>query len=688
MKTSTEVIDRVEESVDTTQNPHIEEVTSLASPPVVISRRASRGGGRISIYLKASTLVPFFFLFAMFCALFLLDAILPLRDLWFHEAQLTQLGAWPVLPSFLLFPGWTIMPPIHQTHVSGTPPVLPGWGMVLMLLGALVVVFVVYFQALRYLPARVSRRYLLYSTLFLGLLYALIPVVTSPDLYSYIAYARIGAIHGLNPVTTIPEAIHTDVVYPYVVWVDQPSAYGPTWAIVTCVMQWLLALFGMGAYVLPMVIALRLFGLLTHFLSTLLIWSISGSFQRLNGFVSYEKRLFATLAFAWNPLLLFEACTNAHNDAALLLLLLLAIWFLVRRKLPPEPGLARPTRLALLRRYLPPFVKTALASISRFCAPITCRLARLWRRMAPTCLYLAPAALFALASCLKINLVLLVPGLLFYLWQQETKHVRLRRVAISTATYLGLIVLLYAPFWQNGAIFNVLTVNPTTSRTINSLADFTGHLYNSIIGAMGFTPGAPIGSPSEHFMHNLTMGLFALLYCLFAWQVLRVPRQLQTLPALVRWMAIIWLLYCALGSPWFWPWYSVTFFGLYALLEAARPGRIRIKEVAGANKLSSLALHEAAPSAEIFGARVCYRLSALLLHPTTVRALAFSMLSLYCFIAWGPAHSFVPGLPDFSWAYFGDLWAWLLPLFALRLNGRFNIGWFRLLISTWVVRSR
>jgi MFS superfamily sulfate permease-like transporter len=47
--------------------------------------------------------------------------------------------------------------------------------------------------------------------------------------------------------------------------------------------------------------------------------------------MSPQQRMRATLAFAWNPLLLFEACVNAHVDATLLFLVLLAIWFLIRR---------------------------------------------------------------------------------------------------------------------------------------------------------------------------------------------------------------------------------------------------------------------------------------------------------------------------------------------------------------------
>ena len=88
-------------------------------------------------------------------------------------------------------------------------------------------------------------------------------------------------------------------------------------------------------------------------------------------------------------------------------------------------------------------------------------------------------------------------------------------------------------------------------------------------------------------------------------------------------MALAWLFYCAFGSPWFWPWYRTTFVGIYALVEATD-------------------FHH---SASFFAERV----------PVTVHTLAFSMLGLYCFFVWLPAHVFVPMLPDLRWLYLSVL---------------------------------
>lgn len=569
---------------------------------------------------KRRTIFPFGILFAMGCAILLLDAILPLRDLWFHEAQLTQLGSWPVLPSLVLFPGWPIIPPLPHIHVTGVPQLIQSWEKIPLLFGSFVIVFLLYLLALRRLPEheQVSRRYIFISTALLGILYTLIPIVTSPDLYSYIAYARIGVIHHMNPLTTLPTAIRSDEIYHYIIWVDQPSAYGPTWAIITSFLQWVITLFG-SDYILPMIIALRILGLAMHLLSTLLIWSIGGHLQRLNGTISPTRRLRATLAFAWNPLLLIEACVNAHNDTTLLLLVLLAIWLLAR------------ARSGQIYRVSSGVVENVVRRSPNSHAPYG---------IGENASLILATAMLALATCLKINVVLLAPGLLFYAWMQKPVIGRIRRVVLATATYSGIILLLYAPFWQGGAILHVLSVNPATYLSINTLADFLGHFYNAIVGALGYGMGLPIGSPAERIMHILSMGIFVGIYIVLCLRVIRKPELINTLPGLICWMAVAWMAYCVFGSPWFWPWYIITFFGLFALIEASRS--------------ADGTLLDLVPWPWSIGTRTFF-----------VRLLTFSLLCVYCFFTWGPYNTFVPGLPGFKWSYFSGLWIWVLPLIGV-----------------------
>ncbi len=537
----------------------------------------------------------------MVCAILLLDAILPLRDLWFKEALLTQLGWWPVLLSLLLFPGWSLIPPIPQIPVIGLPETSYSWLLLLLLLGALVVVFIIYLLAIRCLPKLVTFRFIFNSTLLFGILYVLIPIVISADIFSYIVYARIGVIHHLNPLTTLPTAIRTDSIYNYLSWTDQPSAYGPTWVIITSAWQWVFTSLRLD-YLLAMVLALRIQGLIMHLISTMLVWSIGGYLQKLDGNISSTRRVLATLAFAWNPLLLFEACVNAHADTTLLTLILLSIWFLARNaaysNIRSSPRLGRNSIDMLLASIEADSYKSIILA----------------------------TAMLALATCLKINVILLAPALIIYVWAKEPLKDRFKRVAVVSATYLSIVLLLYAPFWQGGAILNTLSVNPGAYRSMNSPAAFVGHLYNAIVSILGDPIAEPIGSPAEHATHTLSLGIFLVIYLLLCYRIIRKPALISTLRGMIGWMAVTWLAYCALGSPWFWPWYVVTFFGLYALIETS----------------------------------TSYDNRGLVTY--FVRLLTFSLFIIYFLNSWAPIHSFVPGLPGFLWSYLNGLFVWIFPL--------------------------
>ena len=518
--------------------------------------------------------LPWMFLIGMIAAWIIVDAVLPLLNLYFDAAQLAPLSQLVLLPSRVLFPGHMLTPFLYHPFGDTSHITLRGtWREVALLLGSFFLLFGCYLLALRVLPTRISIRYILASTLLMGSICILFPVVTSPDLFSYIIYARMTTLYHLNPLTTTPQAIPNDIMYNYLYWKDQPSAYGPTWMMLSGLLQWGVAhVFGVKN-IWATVLSLRLLGLAAYLWSTWLIWSLSGYLQRLTGTNRPHRRMLATLAFAWNPLLLFEACVNAHNDTVMLLLLLLGLWVLIRS--------------ASQRSYI-------------------------WA-----------ALLFALATCLKANVALLLPGLLFFLWLQPR---RIQALCSVVLVYIGTVVVLYAPFWDSGAILRVLAVNPGTFRNENTLVDFIGQLYNALLRNVVHVSLPDVGSQAERRTHTLSLGLFGLAYILFCVHAVLL-RRLTTPLQLIRWMATAWFLYCLLGAPWFWPWYAVTFFGLFALVEASEPERISLWSSVEA----------------VFA----------------VRVFAFTLLSSYCFVAWGLYNSFVPVLQQFRWAYFRGLWIWL-----------------------------
>jgi hypothetical protein len=543
--------------------------------------------------LKPSRLLPIALFLGLEMALLLIGAALPLYGLWFTTSSLNDLFPWLLLPTLWLFPGRPLNPTLlHAPHAS--PPFIAlGWQDTGILFALFAVQFLLYAAAIHYLPRTIKLRSIVLSLLIFGLTCSLFAAVTSPDIFSYIAYARIGVLYGLNPLTAVPHAISHDPTYQYIYWVDQPSAYGPVWAFISCSLQWLTGMFGTD-HLAPMVLALRLLGLVAHLWSTLLIWSIAGYLQHARGEISARLRMQATLAFAWNPLLLFEACVNAHNDTVVFLFVLLALWFLVRKQ---TPQLSLRTTLIV-------------------------------------------TTLLALSTCLKANVALLFPGFLLYLWaRRDTIRTGIYTLCRVSLLYAGIIIALYAPFWQQGRLLAVLQVNPGTNRNINTLADFLTRLYNSVAHLFGAPIAPETGSPAENLLRLLSLALFLACYALLCWQPLREKYRLTTPLALIRWMTLAWFVYMLFGAPWFWPWYTVAFFGFAFLLEAANGFSWHLQ-------------------------RPLQRIS----FPQAARLFSFSLLSLYCLYTWSPYTTFLPGLADFRWAFLRGLWVWLVPLLVLALR--------------------
>src|SRR5258708_4018217 len=242
-------------------------------------------------------LLPIALLVAMGCAFFCLAAVFPLQHLRFLDALFTHLRSWLLWPTLILFPKFPFIQDGSDKLVPKNIADIRSWKEIGLLYSVFVLVFLLYLLAIRYLPRLVTLRYIFLSTLFLGLVCVGIPIVTSGDVFSYVAYTRMGVIYQHNPLSTLPIQIVNDPIYKYLYWTSQPSIYGPTWILITCFLQWLLLSAGVAS-IPPMVLVLRLLCLSMQLASTYLIWSISGTLQKQNGFVMQERRMLATLPFA------------------------------------------------------------------------------------------------------------------------------------------------------------------------------------------------------------------------------------------------------------------------------------------------------------------------------------------------------------------------------------------------------
>ena len=79
----------------------------------------------------------------------------------------------------------------------------------------------------------VGRRGAVAAIVAAHVLFLLAPPLLSQDVFSYIAYARLGVEHDLNPYEHAPEEIPRDPVHPYAGSKPATSAYGPLFTLLT-----------------------------------------------------------------------------------------------------------------------------------------------------------------------------------------------------------------------------------------------------------------------------------------------------------------------------------------------------------------------------------------------------------------------------------------------------------------------
>jgi alpha-1,6-mannosyltransferase len=139
------------------------------------------------------------------------------------------------------------------------------------------------------------------------------PILISTDVFSYLAYARMGVVHGINPYTHGPVAIVGDPVFYYVGhdWLRVATAYGPVYTLISYPLGALGLVGGLWG--------MKLYALLASAATLALTWNIA----RRRG----HDRVFALLAVGANPLYVIYGLGGAHNDLIMLALMMAAVAF-------------------------------------------------------------------------------------------------------------------------------------------------------------------------------------------------------------------------------------------------------------------------------------------------------------------------------------------------------------------------
>ncbi|HVP01195.1 MAG TPA: glycosyltransferase 87 family protein [Solirubrobacteraceae bacterium] len=155
------------------------------------------------------------------------------------------------------------------------------------------------------LPARV----VLAAIVTLNAIFLLAPPLLSADIFGYVTFGRLGALHGLDPYTHAAVAAPGDAAYRFVGWHHSLSPYGPLFTVLT----YGLVLLGVAGSMW----ALKAVAFASSLGIVAIVW-------RLAERSGHDPRRAAAVV-GLNPVLLVYAVGGGHNDLLMLLVMTSAV---------------------------------------------------------------------------------------------------------------------------------------------------------------------------------------------------------------------------------------------------------------------------------------------------------------------------------------------------------------------------
>lgn len=259
---------------------------------------------------------------------------------------------------FLIFRAFPLIPYYNSTQTfdirSFTPSLRLG-----MLYGLLLIaLFGLY--GLGYVVIQSKSTLFSLPTLLLTITLLALPLLftypyNATDIYRYVIRGRVLAVYGQSQYEQPPSAFPDDPFANFAgEWAAETSPYGPLWELTATAVSALTQ-----DNLLAGLLAFKLLALLCHLAMTALIWHMHGD-ETQRG-----------LAWLWgaNPALLLIFVANGHNDALMLLWLLLAIFLIGRERFYWGVGVA----------ILAPLTKPIGLLALPFIGLLTWRTKRKWR---------------------------------------------------------------------------------------------------------------------------------------------------------------------------------------------------------------------------------------------------------------------------------------------------------------------
>ncbi len=210
------------------------------------------------------------------------------------------------------FPHWMAGP------LGGLMPGLSGNSTTLRywFTGAIVLMYVCYLVTLRCVP-QLPARWVLAAIVAVHAVMVLAPPLALTDVFNYINYGRMEVVHHLNPYTSIPILEpHGDPSYNLSNWHQLLSPYGPLFTLLTFVVVPL----GVAGSFWALKVLLAAASLTT----LLFVWKCA----RLLG----RDPLAAVALVGLNPIVLVWGLGGEHNDALMLLCVVVGFYLLLRSR--------------------------------------------------------------------------------------------------------------------------------------------------------------------------------------------------------------------------------------------------------------------------------------------------------------------------------------------------------------------
>ncbi len=476
-----------------------------------------------------------------------LVAAAPLGGVSQSISPLARVWPWLLTPARLLF---------GDALVDGSRPAERGWPALalfaVLLVGASVGAALALPLCRRHQGA--SGRYLalaLGCAAVFGVTLVLLPSLPSDDVFSYILYGRIGAVHHANPLIAAPSAFPHDPFLLLVFWRGVLAVYGPVWLLLSGAVT--LIAEGLGGALATYVLLFKLLGLLAHLANAALIWAILG-------LLAPRRRLLGTLLYAWNPLCLLEFCASAHNDAVLLTFALLGVYCLVRgwdvgAATVNGGGDASGGRWDSLRYAAKPPTSPYRKWEGALSQLVAQHAAVLWEFGAVVC--------FGLSIATKYVLLVLLPLYLALVWRRGYERgEEWWRVALAlvwrVGVVTGVVVVTVLPFWAGPRTLGAILYSPPAQQLDNSLLEAVSWPLRALAQAAGMQ-GVPAAALVENGLKLLGLVAFAVVWG-------AQFRRVRSLDGMLD--AWAWTLfgYVVIASGWFWPWYVTWVVALVALL--------------------------------------------------------------------------------------------------------------------------